>query len=139
MVAANCRVSEANKLAVGGATRTATGCRVTVAVADFVLSATLVAVTVTVWLAGTEAGAVYKPLDVMDPALLGLMVQVTAVLLLPVTVAGNCCTWPRNMLAVGGATVSATGCRVTVALPDLLTSATLVAITVTVVPAGIEA
>ena len=81
----------------------------------------------------------YRPLAEMDPGAPELIAQVTAVLLLPVTVAVNCCVWPRNMLTVPGLTVSATGCRVTVALADLLTSAALVAITVTVVPAGIEA
>ena len=39
----------------------------TVAVADFVESATLVAVTVTVWALVIEAGAVYRPAALMLP------------------------------------------------------------------------
>ena len=67
---------------------------VTVAVPFFFGSATLVAVTVTIW--GAEywaitqgAGALYKPADVMVPRF-GLRDQVTAVLLVFLTVAVNC-------------------------------------------------
>ena len=56
------------------------------AVADFVGSATLVAVTVTVWVLAIEAGAVYRPAIVMLPTS-GLSDQVTAILLVFVTVA----------------------------------------------------
>ena len=56
------------------------------AVADFVGSATLVAVTVTVWELAIEAGAVYRPAAVMLPTS-GLSDQVTAVLPVLVTVA----------------------------------------------------
>ena len=62
------------------------GFRATVAVADFVGSAALVAFTVTVWELVIEAGAVYRPAAVMLPTS-GLSVQVTAVLLVLVTVA----------------------------------------------------
>ena len=113
-------------------TGAAGGLRVTVAVADLVLSATLVAVTVTVWVAAMGAGAVYSPAAEIEPAPLGAIVHVTDVTAAPVTVAVNCCVCESNRLAVGGATVTATGCKVTVADPDLVLSATLVAVTVTV-------
>jgi hypothetical protein len=63
---------------------------VTLAPADFVGSATLVAVTVTVWELVIEAGAVYKPAAVMLPAS-WLIDQVTAVLPVLVTVAEKIC------------------------------------------------
>jgi hypothetical protein len=70
-----------------GVTVTLTGgFRVTVAVADLVGSATLVAFTVTVWELTIEAGAVYRPAALMLPTA-GLSDHVTAVLLVPVTVA----------------------------------------------------
>jgi hypothetical protein len=72
-----------------GASETVTltgGFRVTVALADFVGSATLVAFTVTVWELVIEAGAVYRPAAVMLPTI-GLSDQVTAVLPVLVTVA----------------------------------------------------
>jgi hypothetical protein len=55
---------------------------VTVAVADLVGSATLVAFTVTVWELEIDAGAVYRPAEVMLPTI-GLSDQVTV---LPVLV-----------------------------------------------------
>ena len=108
------------------------GFNVTVAVPDLVLSATLVAVTVTVCATGTELGAVYKPVAEIEPAPLGAIVQVTAVLSLLVTVAVNCCVDESNRLAVGGVTFTETGLRVTAAEADFEGSATLVAVTVTV-------
>ena len=54
--------------------------------ADFVESATLVAITVTVWELAIEAGAVYRPAAVMLPTT-GLSDQVTAELPVLVTVA----------------------------------------------------
>ena len=86
------------------------GMSVRVAVADFVGSATLVAFTVTVWELVIEAGAVYRPAAVMLPTT-GLSDQVTAVLLVLVTVAAA----------------------------DFVGSATLVAFTVTVCGADIVA
>ena len=79
-------------------------------------------------------GAVYKPeLDTLPP----VADHVTAVFELPVTVAENCCdasTWIDA--AVGLITIEITGgATVTVALADLLVSATLVAFTVYVPPA----
>jgi hypothetical protein len=62
------------------------GVSVTVAVADLVASATLVAFTVTVWELVIEVGAVYRPAAVILPTS-GLSDQVTAVLPVLVTVA----------------------------------------------------
>jgi len=59
---------------------------VTVARADFVGSAILVAVTVTVEFDDT-LGAVNNPVEEIDPA---VAVQVTPVLAMPVTIAVNC-------------------------------------------------
>ena len=82
-----------------------------VEVADFVLSAELVAVTVTVVLVATVAGAVYKPAAVMDPSL-GLFTgampssaQVTVELGNPVTAALNCCVDPTPTKGSAGVTV----------------------------------
>ncbi len=100
-----------------------------VAVADFVVSATLVALTVAV---PAVAGAVYKPvLETVPPPL--VTVQVTAVLLLPVTVALN---WTEPFVptdVVAGEIVTATG-EVIDILADaaLVESATLVAVTMEV-------
>src|ERR1019366_8847785 len=88
-VAVNCWVWERVIDAVEGVTVTETvGVSATVAVADFVGSATLVAVTVTVWELAIEAGAVYRPATVMLPSS-GLSDQVTAVLPVLVTVGEN--------------------------------------------------
>ena len=68
------------------------GNKVTAADADFDPSATLVAVTVTACCAATEAGAVYKPVPLIVPA---VAVHVTPAL--PgsfATVAANCRLWP---------------------------------------------
>ena len=89
-LAVNCRVWRANSLAVVGATLTATvGVRLTMAEAVLVGSATLVALTVTVWAEATDSGAVYKPVLEMEPTG-GLIDHVTAVFAVPVTVAVNC-------------------------------------------------
>jgi hypothetical protein len=57
-----------------------------VAPAETVGLATLVAVTVTVWVLGIEAGALYRPVALMLPTT-GLIDQVTEVLPVLVTVA----------------------------------------------------
>ena len=67
------------------------GLNVRVAVETLVESAAQVAVTVTVVDVEIDAGAVYLPVWSMDPAVVGLMVQFTAVLVALVTVAANCC------------------------------------------------
>ena len=57
--------------------------------------AALVAVIVTVCTVATVAGAVYNPLVLIVPApVAGLIVHVTAVLLVLLTVAANCCVPP---------------------------------------------
>ena len=71
------------------------GSSVMVAVPSAVLLAALVAVTVTVCAVVTVAGAVYNPPLLTVPApVAGLIVHVTAVLLVFVTVAVNCCVPP---------------------------------------------
>ena len=80
------------------------GLSVTVAEADFVESATLVAFTITACIEGIEAGAVYRPAEVIAPADGGLMVQATPVLLFPATVAVNCCVSPEGIEGFAGVT-----------------------------------
>jgi hypothetical protein len=85
-VAVNCVAAESAEFAEGGDTLTdiAGGgdvTSVTIACADLVVSATLVAIMVTVGLGGITAGAVYKPDVLIIPA---LACHVTAVLLVPV-------------------------------------------------------
>lgn len=60
-----------------------------VTLADLVGSATLVAVTTTVWLPKMFCGAVYRPLLDKTP-IIGVIVQVTLGFALPATVAENC-------------------------------------------------
>lgn len=96
--------------------------------------ATLAAVAVTVCRVARLAGGVYKPDEEMEPAC-GDSVQVTAVLLVPVTVADNC--WAGApaatlMLAGATATVTAPPAITTVAVAVFDVSATLLAVTVTV-------
>jgi len=79
---------------------------VTVADADLVGSATLVAVTENVVVLDT-VGAVKRPPDVTVPP---LAVQLAAVLLLPVTVSVNCLVPPELTVAVVGETVTDTDC-----------------------------
>ena len=61
-----------------------------VALTDWLVSATLVAVTFTLWAELIVDGAVYRPVLEIVP-IAGFNDQVTAVLLVPVTVAVNCC------------------------------------------------
>ena len=87
--------------------------RVTVALALSVVSAALVAVTVTVFGFGKFCGATYIPAELIVPAVefppaRPLIDQVTEVLLVPVTEAINGCPAPARTLAVVGATVTAT-------------------------------
>jgi hypothetical protein len=109
-------------------------------VPDLPLSASLVAVTATVCCAAIVAGAVYKPPALMVPSPTGFMAQVTAVFVVFATVAVNCCDWPPYNVALCGVTLTETeAIRVIVLVPDLLLSAWLVAVTVTVCCAGIVA
>ena len=99
---------------------------VTVAVANLVLSATLVARTVNV---PAVAGAVYRPpVETVPP----VADQVTAVLLVPVTVAVNCCVPPVSSEADVGLIPTETSATFMVAEADFVGSAALVAVTVNV-------
>jgi len=90
-LAANRRACDAYKIAVLGLVVTVTsGFRVIVAVAVLVVSATLWPVTVTVCVELIESGAVYQPVLLIHPTVSGLMVQFTAVLMVPVSVGVNC-------------------------------------------------
>jgi hypothetical protein len=118
-----------------GATDTDTGAAEvtdTVAVANLLLSATLVALTVYV---PVVLGAVYSPLEETVPP---FVVQLTAVLApFTITVAVNCCEWPTCRVAESGAIVTATtagGLDVTFTVAEavLVLSAALVAATVKV-------
>jgi hypothetical protein len=113
--AVNCCVVPAGTLAlVGEIVIVIVGAvNVTVAMASLVVSATEVAVMVSVRPAGKTVGAVYKPLEfivpiVASPPFSPFTAQVTEVLLFPVTVAVNCWVPPPAMLAVAGETVTAT-------------------------------
>ena len=75
---------------------------VIVANADLVVSAALVAVTVNV---PVVLGAVYMPEEEMVPEFAD---QVTVVLLVPVTLAENCCVPPTCTVALEGFTATAT-------------------------------
>ncbi len=99
---------------------------VTVADADLVVSAVLVAFTVYV---PAAVGAVYRPVDETVPPVAN---QVTAVLVVPVTVAVNCCVPPVVSEEDVGEMVTATVgvVTVTVADADLVVSAALVPFTV---------
>ena len=109
---------------------------VTVALPDFVVSATLTAVTVT-GLFGIRAGATYMPvLDTVPsgelPPAIPFTFQVTEVLDVPKTEAANCCDRPMPTVVVDGVTETETGAvTVTPADADLLGSETLVALTAT--------
>jgi hypothetical protein len=63
---------------------------VTTAEADFVVSATLVAVTVTLCCFVMLVGAVYRPEELIEPVPDGLIAQVTAVFEVFATLAANC-------------------------------------------------
>ncbi len=76
------------------------------------------------------AGAVYVPFT--NVPTLGLMDQVTAVLLVPVTEALKVADAPAASDTKPGPTVTPTGCSDTVALAVFVESAALVAVTVTV-------
>jgi hypothetical protein len=88
---------------VDGPRVTETGVRFTVAEADLVLSAALVAVTVIVCDELMLDGAVYKPAAEILPTF-GFSNHVTDVLGSPVTVAVNCCVCDAERLAVVGPT-----------------------------------
>jgi len=81
------------------------------------------------------AGAVYRPVEALIvPAVVGLMVQSSAVLLALITEAVNCWVCPPLNVMVAGATAltDTAGLSVTVAVDVLVLSAWLVAVTTTV-------
>src|SRR5262245_17502383 len=82
------------------------GVRVTVALADFVGSATLVAITLTVCSVVTTLGAVYRPAALTVPTA-GLSDQVTAVFDVFVTVAVKAWLCPPPRLTAVGVTWTA--------------------------------
>jgi hypothetical protein len=86
---------------------------VTLAVPEADNSAWLVAVIVTLGEEGSAAGAVYNPVESMVPTAespppVPFTAQFTAVFVVPVTVAVNCCCSPRKTDAVAGATETVT-------------------------------
>ena len=85
------------------------GISVTTADADLVVSAWLVAVTVTVCWEATFVGAVYNPALETDPVPAGLIDQVTDVFAAFETVAENCWVWPPYNVAAAGETLTETG------------------------------
>src|ERR1019366_1863874 len=86
-------------------TATAAGaCSVILAVPETLVSKTLVAVTVILWLVAMEAGAVYRPLLGSIVPTCGLMLQVTPVTLIPDTTAENCCVCPALRVTLDGFT-----------------------------------
>jgi hypothetical protein len=133
-VAVNCWVWDVLKEELKGVSEieiVGVGAKTMLALANFVGSAALAAVTVTVCALETEVGALYKPVFVTVP-ISGLTDQLTPVFVVPPTVAVNCCAWeaPRETLA--GLTVTVIGgARATVPLADWVGSATLCAVTVT--------
>lgn len=72
-------------------------------VEDLAGFAVLAALTDTICIEGTFAGAEYKPFDVMVPSG-GLIVHVTAELTDPLTVAVNCCWLPCKTIIAAGLT-----------------------------------
>ena len=76
--------------------------------ADLVESARAVAVTVAVWFWAKPVGAVYAPLPLIVPEPAGLTDQVTPALLVPLTVAANCCDPPAATVTFPGEMATAT-------------------------------
>lgn len=136
--AVNCCVASVRMFAVVGEIVTAVtvgALTVTEAEADFVLSARLVAVTVTL---PADAGAVRRPPAEIAPAEVDHVMPLLETV--PVTVAVNCCVPPVAMLAVAGEMVTefTTGeATVTTAFAVFVGSARLV--TVIVAVPGVEA
>jgi hypothetical protein len=107
IVAVNCCVPKFATVAAPGDTLTILMLAVTVTVADpdFVESACEVAVTVTVAGFGIAAGAANSPvLETVPLDAPPITLQVTAVSVVPLTVAVNCCVFATATVAVGGAT-----------------------------------
>jgi hypothetical protein len=137
MEALNCCVCAPPSVADCGDTEIVSGFNVTTAVPDLVLSTTEVAITVTVEVVVTTAGAVYRPavsiVPHAAPPAVQLTDQVTAVFGLPVTVCVNCCVSDAISVVVPGDTATERGFSVTVALAVLLVSTVEIAVIVTTV------
>jgi hypothetical protein len=133
-VAVSCVVWPLLSAALAGLTLTVTeGSSVIVADEDAVVSARLVAVTVTVCAVVMVVGAVYRPDVLIVPIPTGLTDHVTALLAALATVAVSCVVWPLLSAALAGLTLTVTeGSSVIVADEDAVVSARLVAVTVTV-------
>jgi hypothetical protein len=108
------------------------GMSVIVALALALLSASEVAVTVTIWELEIASGAAYKP-EASIPPTFGLRDQLTAVFCVLRTVAVNRCVWDLYSVAVAGLTDTWTGGgrTSTSAYADFVGSALLVATTLT--------
>lgn len=139
-LALNCLEPEGATVAeVGEIVIVTTGTTVTEAVADLLGSATDVAVTEKNGGAGGTAGAVYSPAEFTVPQVVPaqpdpVMVQVTAVLDVPVTATVNCWCPPVPIWTVVGEIETATAVpelMVTVADPDFVGSDSNVAVTAT--------
>ena len=114
------------------ATCTVVGATLTLAMAVLVASAALVAVTVTVWVLPMADGAWYSPPLVIVP-IAGFTDHVTAVFVVPVTAAANCCACPAARCAELGDTLTVTeGWSTTVATPFRVAGPAMVADTVRV-------
>jgi hypothetical protein len=133
VVPLNCCFAEEFTVAVPGVNVTASGgITITVALADLVGSFALVAVMYTVVLLVT-LGEVNIPPPEIVPA---VAIQVTLVSVVFVTVAWNGCCFDEFIETVVGLIVTLTaGVTVTVAVAEAVGSATLVAVTETVVSA----
>jgi len=147
-VAVNCICVPAVTRAVTGETLTATGgATVTTAEPDMAGSATEVAITVTCGEVGTLAGAVYKPFAVRVPhddvpQLAPVNCQVTPVMVVPLTLATNCCCRPTETVAFAGDTDTFTSedePRITEARAEAVKSASDVAVTVITFDVGVVA
>ena len=100
------------------------------AVAVFVASATLVAVTVMTCCERIDAGAAYTPITEMLPTA-GLSDHLTATFELPATDAANTCVFEGPSVTLPGDSATLTvGTKVTLALANFVASTTLVAVTV---------
>jgi hypothetical protein len=104
---------------VAGVTEMATGgFNVIIAIPVLVVSAWLVAVTVTACCDAIVAGAVYRPAALMAPALAGLIDHVTAEFAVPVTVAVNCCVCPGPSELLAGETATLIDCDSAIFVPN---------------------
>src|SRR5271170_8098327 len=119
---------------VAGLTLTATeGSSVIIVDEDAVVSAWLVATTVTVCAVVMVDGAVYRPDELIVPAPAGIVDHVTALLAALVTVAVNCAVCAVFSNAVAGVTPTAgDGSSVIAVDEDAVASARLLAVTITV-------